>query len=311
MYGARHPTAHILIATVMMSKRHGESEVDRVAGLACFVCAETQPAFYQKQRVGDAWLSLVRCMSYVARGQLFFLFPAKGDGKWEWMPSWPQLLKEVDLLVYEFGPRSSFDQDLWGTGCPALNSEEGERPYQGTWFSRQHLTITQRYKQNLDDKDSYRSFVVFLPSCVINGFDNSVSTKSKVSRRKCRKGTVTLQVRPGVEETFNLTAYHPHVIPSGRTYCLISHVGIYMPDATCYYWVVGYMDEEERFHKVSVLQVDDDEYPNVQQEAPEAKTDNGGTDVMIRSALNLPGCEDKELGGDEETSIWLRWVKLA
>ncbi|KZV75942.1 hypothetical protein PENSPDRAFT_646742 [Peniophora sp. CONT] len=60
---------------------------------------------------------------------------------------------------------------------------------------------------------------------------------------------------------------------------------------TCYYWVVGFLDEEERFHKISVLEMDDDDWGNPNRELCEV--------------LGLSRGYDEELG-----SPWIRRVKL-
>ncbi|KZV75943.1 hypothetical protein PENSPDRAFT_570598, partial [Peniophora sp. CONT] len=83
----------IITAAAMMNRRMAEREVDRVAGLACFVCDKTQPVFNEQRDVDDAWLRLVICMTPIARGQLFFIFPVAGDHEHKWMPSWSQLLE--------------------------------------------------------------------------------------------------------------------------------------------------------------------------------------------------------------------------
>ncbi|KZV75864.1 hypothetical protein PENSPDRAFT_570719, partial [Peniophora sp. CONT] len=83
---------NIIKAAAMMSRRQAEREPDKLAGLAYFVCGDTQPAFDTTQDVEDAWLSFVDCLTSTARGRLFFSFPVAGDGKYKWTPSWNQLL---------------------------------------------------------------------------------------------------------------------------------------------------------------------------------------------------------------------------
>ncbi|KZV63821.1 hypothetical protein PENSPDRAFT_589294, partial [Peniophora sp. CONT] len=81
----------IIEAAAMMSKRHAERNVDKLAGLAYLACGETQPVFDAKKPVDDAWLPFIDCMTPEKRGQLFFVFPITGDRDYEWAPSWSQL----------------------------------------------------------------------------------------------------------------------------------------------------------------------------------------------------------------------------
>ncbi|KZV75962.1 hypothetical protein PENSPDRAFT_696872, partial [Peniophora sp. CONT] len=89
----------IITVAATMSRRQAESDIDKIAGLACFVCSYTQPVFHANQEVNVAWQLFVACMAPVARGQLFFRIPIKGDGKFEWLPSWHQLLKEAEVVA--------------------------------------------------------------------------------------------------------------------------------------------------------------------------------------------------------------------
>ncbi|KZV75947.1 hypothetical protein PENSPDRAFT_570714, partial [Peniophora sp. CONT] len=98
---ARACLDNIFGAAAMMGRRHAEGEVDKVAGLAYFVCNHIRPVFEAEKGVDDAWSALVSCMTPVARGQLFFIFPEAGnfeDSEFRWMPSWNQLLNGAEAL---------------------------------------------------------------------------------------------------------------------------------------------------------------------------------------------------------------------
>ncbi|KZV63798.1 hypothetical protein PENSPDRAFT_640399, partial [Peniophora sp. CONT] len=91
MIGPEASQKNILEAAAMMSKRHAERDVDRLAGLAYLACGATQPVFDTGKPVDDAWLPFINCMTPEKRGQLFFLFYISGDRDYKWAPSWNQL----------------------------------------------------------------------------------------------------------------------------------------------------------------------------------------------------------------------------
>ncbi|KZV75872.1 hypothetical protein PENSPDRAFT_544235, partial [Peniophora sp. CONT] len=81
----------IIKAAAMMSRRQAERELDKLAGLAYFICGDTHPVFDETQDVEDAWWPFIDCMWPTARGQLFFMYPVAGKGEYRWTPSWDQL----------------------------------------------------------------------------------------------------------------------------------------------------------------------------------------------------------------------------
>ncbi|KZV74377.1 hypothetical protein PENSPDRAFT_708710 [Peniophora sp. CONT] len=258
-------TNNILKAAAMMNRRKAEREVDKLAGLAYFVCGETQPVFDATKSVEDAWRSFIDCLIPRARAQLLFIFPVAGDGDFKWTPSWQQLLGEAEPVIAHL---------------PLMAPLTSNRQLPDEYYP----TII---------KDGYSCLVLCLPSCRLNGFDSPHVTPP----HKGRRGTVTFRLRQTDNEiTFQLIAYHSHPIPSDRTYCLLSSgpVDLAVADSitSSFYWVVGFLDEEERFHKVTVLEFDHH---------------HGGM-AMHRKLCKALGLSK---GDNEETNIWMRKVKLA
>jgi hypothetical protein len=219
--------------------------------------------------VADAWLRFVRSMSPVSRGDLLFLFPAMGHGKFKWMPSWPQLLEEARKLTMSGRTTTvQLDQE-YGPSTSAEQNPEAD--------------------YSVDQEEEYTCLAVLVPSCLLVGFDEVIPTTNSTARR----GTATFQVNADKAMTFNTLVYHSQPIPSG-TYCLLSNLGHY--NNTCRFWIVGTMDEEKRFHKVSILQIDNE-------------WDNPNEDLY--EALDMKGCQYKDRSDGHITSSWVGRVKLA
>ncbi|KAK0488229.1 hypothetical protein EDD18DRAFT_1359658 [Armillaria luteobubalina] len=77
-----------------MQNRVSTNPVDKVAGLAIPLLATTLPAYYESQRLEDAWTTLLNVMHRGNRGELFFWYPEPGDAGKKWRPSWDQVMKK-------------------------------------------------------------------------------------------------------------------------------------------------------------------------------------------------------------------------
>ncbi|KAJ3557364.1 hypothetical protein NM688_g1513 [Phlebia brevispora] len=95
-----------------MLSRKASYEVDRIAGLAHFLCSEYLPAYIRDGISASSWVTigrfgadveqtwdrLVRAMDKQYRLQLACKYPVPGDGKTSWRPSWNQLYKKETPL---------------------------------------------------------------------------------------------------------------------------------------------------------------------------------------------------------------------
>ncbi|KAJ7634782.1 hypothetical protein FB45DRAFT_909844 [Roridomyces roridus] len=266
-------TRYILIGAAEMSKRSAEGDVDKIAGMAYNFASFDQPAFYYEvppgmektELVADAWLRFVRCLSPFSRGDLLFLFPAMGEGKFKWMPSWRQLLEDAQNLTT--GGRTTSIQ-LDGEYGPATSAEQNQ-------------------------EEDYSCLAVLVPDCQLTGFDEATPSPSDTSPAPVRQGLVTFQANADKALTFAALAHHSQSIPNG-TYHLLANLGHY--NNTCRFWVVGHMDEEDRFHKISILQSANEwDEPNEE----------------LYEALDMEGCQYKDNRDGHITSSWVSRVKLA
>jgi hypothetical protein len=80
----------------IMRRRAAVNELDKIAGLAYLLHPRTLPGYVLGQDPEVAWTRLLEAMGAKQRGILLFLYPAPGDGKFVWAPSWKQI-KEMPL----------------------------------------------------------------------------------------------------------------------------------------------------------------------------------------------------------------------
>ncbi|KAF7796044.1 hypothetical protein EIP86_007214 [Pleurotus ostreatoroseus] len=81
---------HIFKLMDVMRRRAATNELDKIAGLAYLFGSEILPAYIRTDDEAS-WELLMRTIMATYRGQLFFLYPAAGDGKHAWRPSWKQV----------------------------------------------------------------------------------------------------------------------------------------------------------------------------------------------------------------------------
>ncbi|KZV74376.1 hypothetical protein PENSPDRAFT_204027 [Peniophora sp. CONT] len=291
----------IIMAAAMMSGRQAERELDKLAGLAYFACGDTQPVFDATEDVDDVWLLFIDCMTPRSRGQLFFLFPVRGDGKYKWIPSWNQVLGGAkDLVANSPSVVHQAPDRMDISHCPTLPKVLHRRVIPG---EDARLPILEDYEH----KGHYSCMVVCLPSCYVKEVDNHPpgAVTENTDRREERRFAITFQAsgQTDIERTFSLIARHPHDIPSAGTYCLLSNwiapsldpTYRKLEDVMYRYWVVGLFDEKERFHKISVLEAEDS-YD---------RTGMSSIYATLYQALHLRS------GDNDETSNWIRRVELA
>jgi hypothetical protein len=82
---------NIIPVLAAMRHRSATSELDKIAGLAYLLRSPTLPIYIPDQSSEDAWMHLVEAMHGRYRGDLLFLYPSPGDGRYLWCPSWKQI----------------------------------------------------------------------------------------------------------------------------------------------------------------------------------------------------------------------------
>ncbi|KIP09000.1 hypothetical protein PHLGIDRAFT_40949, partial [Phlebiopsis gigantea 11061_1 CR5-6] len=87
---AERPT-NIFPILAAMQKRDSVNPVDKVAGLAYILQSTSVPIYKESEDVEDAWTRLVENMHEKYRGDMFFLYPTRGENACEWRPSWRQI----------------------------------------------------------------------------------------------------------------------------------------------------------------------------------------------------------------------------
>ncbi|KAK0196332.1 hypothetical protein F5146DRAFT_1029364 [Armillaria mellea] len=98
------PYQSILDLAYEMQHRVSTKPLDKVAGLAYILETRSIPIYDTKQSPADAWEVLVDVMHPRFRAQLFFFYPAPGNGRKCWHPSWEQLMlnKVIAAFVYPY-----------------------------------------------------------------------------------------------------------------------------------------------------------------------------------------------------------------
>ncbi|KAJ3555364.1 hypothetical protein NM688_g2615 [Phlebia brevispora] len=89
--------AHKRIPRVGTYACSATNEIDKIAGLSYLLQSNMLPAYvYSSQScaIEDAWYRLVQTMHGKYRGQMLFLYPAPGNGRYMWLPSWQQITSE-------------------------------------------------------------------------------------------------------------------------------------------------------------------------------------------------------------------------
>jgi hypothetical protein len=215
-------TRYIVQGAAEMTRRSAESDLDKIAGLAYNFTSGVRPAFSEAQLVEDAWMSFVDSMLPRVRGDLLFLFPTPGEGKFKWLPSWRQLLDGAEQLANN---DQTLSTELDSCHCPTL-----------------------------DQLGEYRCTAILLPVCRVEGLGDLTPTVSDVPR----EGTVVSLTHSAI--TFKAVAHHCYPVPDG-TYTLLSNLGHYKSTCR-FWIVGTLDDQGKRFSKLFTLQMNTQEIPN-------------------------------------------------
>ncbi|KAK0201280.1 hypothetical protein DFS33DRAFT_1490524 [Desarmillaria ectypa] len=82
----------LLGALTDMQNRLSTNPVDKVAGLAFPLDAQTIPVYHESESLENAWTALVNAIHPFMRGCFLFLYPDAGQGLRKWRPTWDQVM---------------------------------------------------------------------------------------------------------------------------------------------------------------------------------------------------------------------------
>lgn len=87
------------IFPVLAAMRHraATNEIDKICGLAYLLRLQKLPAYETGEPTEDAWWRFLESINELYRGELLFLYPEKGKGRYAWGPSWQQV-KDAKVL---------------------------------------------------------------------------------------------------------------------------------------------------------------------------------------------------------------------
>jgi len=176
------PRIDVFSVVRAMNSRFAVNEVDKIAGLHYVLHCTTLPGYDPNQTTEDAWRKLVEVMEPHNLSAFLFLYPARGEGRWTWVPSWRQIQEESKLSSPSAPLRASRTQ--WSLA-----------------------TIE-------NDKLSYSN--VRLDDCKITGLEKADLSSEDAQRT----GSVSMPDRKGKIHDFQVSAFHSHPIPDG-SYVLI------------------------------------------------------------------------------------------
>lgn len=202
-----------------MQKRASVNPVDKVAGLAYILQSTSVPIYKENEDVEDAWMRLVENMHERYRGDMFFLYPAPGDGVHQWRPSWRQVT-EMEL--------------------PSVAGIEVSQLVVLEHLERMPPGYTHVYQYSGSS----------LENCIVMGLSQPPANG------EVRKGEVVVE-RSGERYTFKVSARHEQLIPE-ESFALVGGYGLEhwvvgKSDA------LHANDTVLAIHKVSVLRMDEEE----------------------------------------------------
>ncbi|VDC00622.1 unnamed protein product [Peniophora sp. CBMAI 1063] len=242
---------------------------------------------YHAAIISSVWRRFIYCVTASTRADLFYLFPAAGDGHFKWTPSWSQLFDRAESLM-KYG---SYALQLPDEYSPFLLDMKPP--------ARHELAMSSKPRQYGDHDEEYFCRAVRVRDCRVSGFACAAPPA------EIRRGTITFSAkRPdGTIDTMivNMVARHSIPIPNGA-YCALANLA--NGANACRYWVVGYLnggliDTRPRFTKISVLEVDND---------------FGGEWTSMRLGENLGALRWDAAHGEykgQKTSRWVKSVRLA
>ncbi|KAF7798212.1 hypothetical protein EIP86_009429 [Pleurotus ostreatoroseus] len=198
-----------------MAPRHAAHAVDKVGGITHILAAGKIPIYIRgdsdpSSAAKNAWDLLIPVMHDRHRADLFFLYPARGNGKHAWCPSWDQVSSALPPV-----PPFPILEDV-------------------------------SYRKD-SDLFEYEGFLI--EDCALQGFAQPDPDG------RCRIGTLRL-VHYGTEHSCSVAAHHQEPIPEG-SYVLIGDRDWRVPYVVV--WVVGTLNSDKRFEKLSVLRTEDED----------------------------------------------------
>ena len=176
---AERPT-NIFPILASMQKRDSVNPVDKVAGLAYILQSTSVPIYKENENVEDAWTRLVENMHEKYRGDMFFLYPTRGDSGYEWRPSWRQIT-QMEL--------------------PAVSGVEVSEPIVYDFI--EDVPLPEDYGH------VYRYNGNTLSNCLVRGLSKLPAGK------QVREGEIVLERTDGTY-TFKVFAPHDELIPEER-----------------------------------------------------------------------------------------------
>lgn len=222
--------ANALLVLAAMQKRDSVNPVDKIAGLGYILRSPSLPVYQEKEDVEDAWTRLIENMDDRFRADMLFLYPSCGDGSAAWRPSWKQITQtELPKVAgIEVAERVVYN---FLENIPA----EYDHVY---WYNGPTLT-----------------------GCFVRG----LSIQSPNSGQKLKRKGQLIVHRRNIQYSFEIFARHDQVIPEDQ-FSLIAGGGYE-------YWVVGttdvlgtsMSDTVLKFHKVSVLRMNELERERLQR----------------------------------------------
>ncbi|KAJ3551212.1 hypothetical protein NM688_g4839 [Phlebia brevispora] len=215
-------------ALEIMRWRSASHEADKIGGLAYLLGSKVLPAYISNPHDvsgEDAWSRLVETMSSRYWGQLLFLYPAPGNARYTWRPSWQQV-KETPL------PRI-----------------DGPLIFDGV-----------RYDMH---DNTYRCDGFLLKSCVVKGFAKW-NPRGDGTSPSPRKGQLEVS-HDGRTHTFAALAHHDQPIPDGAYVLFGNKGIEDISPLHCKHWVVGRITGSAgEMQKVSVLRLKWGEWSELQ-----------------------------------------------
>ncbi|KAJ3555367.1 hypothetical protein NM688_g2616 [Phlebia brevispora] len=128
-------------ALEIMPGRSATNEIDKIAGLSYLLQSNTLPAYIYSSHssaIEDAWCHLVQTMHGKYRCQMLFLYPAPGNGRYTWVPSWQQITSE------ELSTRKFSEARIQTT----VDYDEGTQLYKYRGYRLDHCIVEGLTKPN-------------------------------------------------------------------------------------------------------------------------------------------------------------------
>ncbi|KAK0199676.1 hypothetical protein DFS33DRAFT_1509159 [Desarmillaria ectypa] len=205
----------------LMQNRVSTNPMDKVAGLAYLLEGSTMPAYDGMQNEENAWTAFVNECHPLYKGQMLFLYPAPGNEGNFWRPSWKQAITEK-----------------LPSGIDPL-------------MSRSLLGV-----DYVEEMDVHYCEGSLIESGYVQGLDQIVL------EGQLQWGELVIEddTDTRMKHVFKILTTHQYVIPEG-SYTLLGNKVYWEDDRILsgLHWVVGERLPDQRFKKLSVFQMPDQE----------------------------------------------------